>query len=194
MSKSAKYWAALAAVALIQIGFLAKMALDRVSLIKSGREIALQVIPIDPRDVFRGEYVILGYDISQIPASKGGSETFADDLQRRTLIYVTLTQRADGVWTAKELSRNYPKMVAATDVVMKGYVRAAFRAGNDAFDTVAIRYGIESYFVPEGTGKALEQGVQDKKIQALVAVGSDGTAALKGLIIGGERHEDPPLL
>lgn len=77
---------------------------------------------------------------------------------------------------------------------MKGYVRAAFRAGNDTFDTVAIRYGIESYFVPEGAGKALEQGVQDKKIQALVAVGSDGTAALKGLIVGGERHEDPPLL
>ena len=46
MSKSAKYWAALAAVALLQIGFLAKMAFDRVSLIKSGREIALQVIPI----------------------------------------------------------------------------------------------------------------------------------------------------
>ena len=120
MSKSAKYWAALAAVALLQIGFLAKMAFDRVSLIKSGREIALQVIPIDPRDIFRGEYVILGYDISQIPASKGGSENFAEDLQRRTLIYVTLKQGADGVWTAKELSRDYPKTVAPTDVVMKG--------------------------------------------------------------------------
>lgn len=194
MSTSAKYWAALAVVALLQIGFLAKMAFDRVALIKSGREIALQVIPIDPRDIFRGEYVILGYDISQIPALKGGSDSFADDLQRSSLIYVTLTPGADGAWTAKELSREYPKTVAATDVVLKGYVRTTFRAGNDTFETVAVRYGIESYFVPEGAGKALEEGVRDKKVQALVAVGSDGTAALKGLIVGGERHEDPPLL
>lgn len=194
MSKSAKYWTALAVVAVLQIGFLAKMAFDRVSLIKNGREIALQVIPIDPRDLFRGEYVILGYDISQISASKGGSEKFAENLPRRALIYVTLTPGAEGAWVAKELSVDYPKTVAPSDVVMKGYVRATFRAGNEASDTVAIRYGIESYFVPEGTGKALEQSVRDKKIQALVAVANDGTAALKGLVIGGERHEDPPLL
>lgn len=194
MSKSAKYWAALAVVALLQIGFLAKMAFDRVALIKSGREIALQVIPIDPRDIFRGEHVTLGYDISQIPAPKGGSDNFADDLQRSTPIYVTLTPGADGAWTAKELSRDYPKTVAPSDVVLKGHVRATFRAGNETFDTVAVRYGIESYFVPEGAGKALEEGVRDKKVQALIAVGTDGTAALKGLIVGGERHEDPPLL
>ena len=56
-----------------------------------------------------------------------------------------------------------------------------------------MRFGIESYFVAEGTGKVLEDSVREKKIQALVAIGTDGSAALKGLVIDGQRHEDPPL-
>jgi uncharacterized membrane-anchored protein len=57
-----------------------------------------------------------------------------------------------------------------------------------------MRYGVETYFVPEGTGRALESKVRDHKIEAIVAVGADGQAALKGLVIDGERHVDPPLL
>ncbi len=59
---------------------------------------------------------------------------------------------------------------------------------------VNVRYGIENCFVPEGTGRALEDKVRAHKIEAIVAVAADGTAALKGLIVDGERHEDPPLL
>lgn len=194
-SAAGKYWALLAAVALLQGGFLAKMAYDRVTLIKNGREIALQVIPIDPRDVFRGEYVILGYNISQIDLKADAKDGSDDKFARGNTVYVTLHQDADGAWTSKALSAGYPADVAASDVVIKGTVRTQFRRNAEGDDAVvAIRYGIESYFVPEGTGKALEDSVREKKIQALVAIGSDGTAALKGLVIGGERHEDPPLL
>ncbi len=57
-----------------------------------------------------------------------------------------------------------------------------------------IRYGIESYFVPEGTGGELEQLVRDKKIRAVLAVASDGTAAIKALEVEGKRiHEQAPL-
>lgn len=192
-----KYWALLAAVGALQAGFLSKIVYDRVSLIAHGREIALKVIPVDPRDVFRGEYVILGYDISRVPVSAGGTSP-PSDLSRGQTIYTTLQQGADGIWTAKALSLNYPADVKPSDVVLKGFVSNRFSPaagstpGQD--ETVSIRYGIESYFVPEGTGRALEASVRDKKIEALVAVDADGTAALKGLIIGGERHEDPPML
>lgn len=188
------YWALLAAVALLQAGFLAKMAYDRVSLIKYGREIALQVIPIDPRDVFRGEYVILGYDISQLQTPPDADARAEQKFARGQAVFVTLQPNADGNWTSKALSSTYPADVAASDVVLRGTVRSRFARTAEGDTAVAIRYGIESYFVPEGTGKALEDSVREKKIQALVAVGSDGTAALKGLVIGGERHEDPPLL
>ena len=58
----------LAILALLQTGALAVMVVERWWLIKSGREITLPIVPVDPRDLFRGEYVELGYDIGQVPA------------------------------------------------------------------------------------------------------------------------------
>ena len=40
---------------LLQAGLLAWMLADRVMLLKNGREIRLQVVPVDPRDLFRGD-------------------------------------------------------------------------------------------------------------------------------------------
>ena len=56
-------------VALAQTAVLAGMVADRVRLLKSGREITLPIVPVDPRDFFRGEYVRLGYDIGTRPGA-----------------------------------------------------------------------------------------------------------------------------
>jgi uncharacterized membrane-anchored protein len=66
------------------------------------------------------------------------------------------------------------------------------QSGSDG--VLSLRYGIETYFVPEGTGRVLESKVREHKIDAILAVGADGSAALKGLVVDGERHVDPPLL
>lgn len=187
-----KYWALLAGVAALQTGFLGKMAYDHVSLIAHGREITLNVIPVDPRDVFRGEYVVLGYDISQLKSGIGAAAPL-DSLDRGQTIYATLQQGADGVWAGKGLSLTYPTGIGANEVVLKGLVRNRFVSAGGRDETVSVRYGIESYFVPEGTGRLLEQMVRDEAVETIVAVGADGTAAIKGLIVKGERREDPPL-
>jgi len=58
---------------------------------------------------------------------------------------------------------------------------------------VRVRYGIESYFVPEGTGKALETQVRDRRIAALVAVDRGGNSAIKGLKVDGKTiYEEAP--
>ena len=176
---------------------------DKQGLLRHGREIVLPVTPVDPRDLFRGDYVILGYAVAQVPGPAGesgkldpgpivpGKATPAAALRPRTPLYATLEQQADGGWQAVASSRTHPGSVATNQVVLQGRTneRPWSRPG-----TVQLRYGIESYFVPEGTGKPLEDSVREKKIQALIAVAKDGTAAIKGLIIDGERHEDPPLL
>jgi uncharacterized membrane-anchored protein len=189
-----KFGLAFALVAVVQIGALLKMAFDRVSLIKNGREITLPVLPVDPRDIFRGEYVILGYGIS--PVTVGDNDGAARNIERRRggTAYVTLKPDATQGWVVETLTDAYPKDVAADRVVLKGRIERSWSAQKDGPRQVALRYGIESYFVPEGQGKKLEQDVRSKKIQAIVAVGGDGTAALKGLVIDGERHVDPPLL
>ena len=198
-----RYWALLAAVALLQTGALIKMIFDRQSLLKSGREITMAVQPVDPRDLFRGDYVILGYGLSPVTMSAAANGAPLDDVMQGKPIYVTIEPREGNTWTVSKLSARYPDVVAPPNVVLKGIVQnrwpnvqheSAQTAGPKAGDIqFTVKYGIESYFVPEGTGKPLEDSVRAKKIQAVVAVATDGTAALKGLIIDGERHEDPPL-
>jgi uncharacterized membrane-anchored protein len=78
--------------------------------------------------------------------------------------------------------------------VLKGRVNRVWRPESSPDQALIMRYGVETYFVPEGTGRALESKVREHKIEAIVAVGADGQVALKGLVIDGERHVDPPLL
>ena len=76
MSISRKLLLSLAIVALAQTTVLAAMVIDRVRLLSSGREITLPIVPVDPRDLFRGEYVRLGYDVGRVPidgAGEGGA-------------------------------------------------------------------------------------------------------------------------
>ena len=58
---------------------------------------------------------------------------------------------------------------------------------------MGVRYGIESYFVPEGQGKRLEALAREKRMAALIAVDARGNAAIKGLIIDGKLQYEEPL-
>jgi uncharacterized membrane-anchored protein len=177
-----------AIVALAQTAVLAYMVTDRVRLLSSGREITLPIIPVDPRDLFRGEYVRLAYDIGRVP--QGLLEGPAPSANEP--FYVVIEKQADGAWKPVKVSLAFPKETSPDRVVLKG--RAAFTApwrGPNA--TQQVRYGIESYFVPEGQGKRLEDMAREKRMAALIAVDSGGNAAIKGIIIDGKLQYEEPL-
>lgn len=186
-------WPLLIVVALVQTAALFKIVYDKDRLIKTGREITMPVKPIDPRDVFRGDYVILGYDISTVNTSEVPTET-ADKFSIGSTAYVTVSPVPAGGWTVTAISPEVPKTASSADVILKGRVERVWRDQSASGRVINLRYGIETYFVPEGTGRALESKVREHKIDAIVAVGSDGSAVLKGLVVDGERHVDPPLL
>ena len=54
-------------LALVQIGFLSWIIAGRAAILRNGKEVLLKVEPIDPRDLLRGDYIFLGYEISGIP-------------------------------------------------------------------------------------------------------------------------------
>jgi uncharacterized membrane-anchored protein len=188
------FWTLLVVVALVQSVALFKIVYDRDRLLKAGREITLPVQPLDPRDIFRGDYVTLGYDITSVKKSSTETDPDFSGFSRGSTAYVTLTPAPAGGWTLAHIGTQYPAQVGPGDVVIKGLVKSLWLSYNKAESMAVLRYGIETYFVPEGTGRALEDKVRTHKIEAIVAVGGDGTAALKGLVVDGERHVDPPLL
>src|SRR5262245_51439719 len=62
----------LLAAAGFQVIFLAAMIVLRAFPLLTGDAILVRVVPVDPRDLFRGDYVTLGYEFSRVPP--GGIE------------------------------------------------------------------------------------------------------------------------
>ncbi len=182
---SPKSWLAVAIVALAQTIALASMVYGRVALLRDGREIVAEVIPVDPRDLFRGDYVILGYAFgrNQVPVPEGTNQG--------DKVYVTVKEAAPEQWEVVSTSAAYEKPSDPSNVVLKGIVDYVYQSQGE-LPKAQVRYGIESYFVPEGTGKELEEKVRDKKISAVLAVGTSGDVAIKALVVDGERvHQEP---
>jgi uncharacterized membrane-anchored protein len=177
---------ALALVAALQLGVLTYIVGGRVQLLRTGREIVLPIVPVDPRDLFKGDYVRLAYPVSTLPVDMAGTK----DKPGNTPVYVTLQPAADGTWSVAAASQTYPAQVAADHVVLRG-IREIETWRNAA--PVRVRYGLERYYVPEGTGPALEKLARDKKLAAIISVDSRGTAAIKGLSADGVKIYDEPL-
>jgi uncharacterized membrane-anchored protein len=181
---------ALAAVALAQTAVLAWMVVDRIQLLKTGREIVLPIEPVDPRDLFRGEYVRLGYPVAQLSLAPDDGVA----LKRNETVYVTLERSGEGGdWRPVAVSRALKREDGPDRIVLKA--RSLWDAPlYDRWRGAFVRYGIESYFVRQGEGPKLEAMARDRKLAVLVAVDKHGTAAIKGLIIDGKLQYEEPLL
>lgn len=178
----------IAIAAALQVAVLGWMVIDRTRLLKTGREIVLPIRPVDPRDLFRGQYVRLDYDVSRLPMKlKEGPSPI-----RNGAFYVTLQQGEDGQWSPVRFSVAKPNATGPKEIVLKA--RAWHGFPRDDIGVVAVRYGIESYFVPEGEGPRLEELARDRKLAMLVAVDSSGTAAIKGILIDGKLQYTEQLL
>jgi uncharacterized membrane-anchored protein len=155
---------------LILVGMIGLRAIP----LATGQTVLVRVEPVDPRDLFRGDYVILSYDFSRAPREgiEGLSESERGSwkkLEGRP-VYVTLVPDSNGVHhRAEKVTLVKPK----TGLFIKGQME---RHGS-------VKYGIESYFVEERTGLVYEQAMQSRKLTAELAVTSNGQAALKGLKI-----------
>lgn len=155
---AAVFWIVVALQASTVIAFA---AVREVSL-RVGREIALETVPVDPRDLFRGDYVVLRYKISTLSACYW---------RTGTTIFVPLGER-NGVWSVSgRSSSEYDDAATRGDVVIRGEVGSR---GGDS--TCSVTYGIESYFVPEGTGRTIA-GTPT----VIVSVDGTGSATIKRL-------------
>jgi len=163
-----------AAAGLQLVVLLAMIALRAVPLL-SGDTLLVRVVPVDPRDLFRGDYVALGYAFSRLPAA--GVEGLPPDarsgrgrgLEGRA-VYVSLVPEPDGLhWRAEAFSLRPP----ATGRYIRGRIVRRDQ----------LEFGIEAYYVQEGTGQAYERAAREKRLSAEIALASGGQAALRGLRI-----------
>ncbi len=160
------------AILIVGIGFqlvvLIAMIVTPFTTLITGDSILLHVVPVDPRDLFRGDYVILSYEFSRVPP-QGIPGLQSTDHQGQT-VYVTIVPEEDGKhWRASQFSLQKP----STGKFLRGQIKGWNR----------IEFGIESYFVQEGEGLKYERAVRSRNLSAEVALDRNGNAVLKRLVI-----------
>lgn len=165
-------------VAAIQIAFLLSMIAGRASVLRSGQEIMLEVEPVDPRDLLRGDYVVLGYNISSIPADLFAERPEGTEQADERTVFVRLKPGEDGIWQPVAARYGEPPdpAPAGDEVDIRGTASSVWF---EQTASVAVRYGIERFYVPEGEGRAIEADLRQRAFRMKVAVAGDGAAQIK---------------
>jgi uncharacterized membrane-anchored protein len=179
LRKYAKYLVLLAVAA--QLLVLAWMAGEREWIYRTGQVVYLRTAPIDPRDLFRGDFVRLQYEISSVrpegiePAAEPGEG------KRHEVVYTRLRPVGEGLYEAAGTGATRP-----TDgIFIRGRTEDQWRLGWRGAGQTFVKYGIEQLFVEQGRGKAIEvrRGTRDGlqvPMEVEVAIGRSGTAVIRG--------------
>lgn len=173
--------------ALLQSGILYAGIEQRAAILRSGHEVVLQTEPVDPRDLMRGDYVTLNYEISSV-ARKDIEGQPPNDARS---VYVALKAGNGGVWHLSRASFAPFNDLSADEVMIRG--TATYPVSETGPGTVRLRYGIERYYVPEGEGRAIEDSQRALRITAVVAINNAGKAVLKALRDDGRQLYEEPL-
>ncbi|WP_044895365.1 GDYXXLXY domain-containing protein [Aeribacillus alveayuensis] len=151
-------WRSLLAVVVLQTIFIGYVVFDKEQHLRNGEVVKLQLAPVDPRSLLQGDYVRLRYEISTI-----------EKRDERGSVQIILRKDEKGVYRFAGIysvngKKNEQYVRQKEDVLLNGKMKG---------DTVI--YGIESYFVPEGTGG----DVQERARFAYVRVSETGDALLE---------------
>jgi len=142
----------------------------------SGTVITLETVPVDPRDLLRGDYITLGYKISRLPLTLF-SPARTDAPAPGAKVYVAMEPR--GTFYEAVMASDKPIEPAPGQVVLQG--STLYSWGNQ---TVRVEYGLEKYYVREGTGNP--QG----KITVRAAVPGSGNAQIKEVLVDGKPYKE----
>ena len=93
----------------------------------TGTTIILKTQPVDPFDMFRGQYMTINYEISSVNLPQNTTEG--------DKIYVSLKEGDDKIWHAESVSLTKPD----SGVFIRGTAKKSWRG-------FGVEYGIEQYF------------------------------------------------
>ncbi len=234
-----RFWA----LVLFQLLLLAGIIGYRQFWLATGERVRLRTTPVDPRDLFRGDYVRLSYEISTLDLDRLDGD---DKFDRNEKVYVVLRQDADGTFrpvsTLDTPPRGGERFIRGRVLSQSEGTRWEVAVRDDAgqphtleprwfphhegerlffclnprggvvsfgnhsgcsdrrwrplagtvetvrevrFNQIDVEYGVESYCVEEGKGRAIEAARTARDLEVEVALRPDGGAQITGLLLNG---------
>lgn len=156
----------------IQLVIIFSIIIFEMTVLGGGTDVLLRIEPIDPRDPLRGDHLTFTYKISNL-----SSYLFKySPIREGDTVYVPLKRR--GKYWVAVFGVQKTKPVGEGQLFLKGKVSSSYR------NRVQVIYGIEDYFVPEGTGQDFTFWRQE--VSARVSVDENGNAVLKQIYVNGK--------
>jgi len=147
-----------------QIGVVATMAISREWVLANGTPYTFQTAPIDPRDIFRGDYVRLNYLFSVLPVERIDEAIIEHGLRKGQKVYLSLVLDPNGIAQGKRLYLSPPKagpylLGRSQQVWPYQYYRqmSPEKRKKIYLGPVSVKYGIEQYYVEQGSGRDIEE-------------------------------------
>jgi GDYXXLXY protein len=153
----------------------------------TGQIVTMTVVPLDPRDLFRGEYVHLDTAANQLcregSAQRGSSMSVVRPLDRvfdesrpGSFVYVQLAASPSGDYVP----------VTASLKPQPGAVNLRGRSRHRAGPYLAVDYGLDAFYLQEGKGRRVEEAIRQRRnVQIQVAIATSGQARIKTLLVDG---------
>ncbi len=158
---SLRFKLAFLAIVIAQVFLLLGLIGDREYTLRTGTEVVLETVPVDPRSLLQGDFAILGYAISALPSNS--------QIPVGETMYVSLRKSGE-VWVGSLYNLRKPS--GGDAVFIKGVVD---RPGN-------LDFGIGTFFIPEGTGHLIERS---RDVKVVVSVDGRGKAVIKDVLLDG---------
>jgi uncharacterized membrane-anchored protein len=163
----------------IQIAIMASVVVKREALLATDNTVVLRTAPVDPRDPFRGDFVILDYEVNAVDVSLANPLIAEEqgDVYRR--VYASLKVDDSGLASVTKLDLSPPN----DGLFLRGSVGGKFSWWPDV-DSVRVKYGVEKLFVEQGKGLEMEARVGERDewqqpMEVTLGVASDGTSGIK---------------
>ncbi len=131
----------------------------------TGTTIILDTRPVDPFDPFRGQYMTINYEISNVE--------FLGEVNIGDVVYVALKPDENNVWRLEKVSLAKPEQ----GVFIRGTVRRV--DGNN----INVEYGVEQFFFERNAD------VPTRDVMVEAKVDSSGQARIVNLLQNGKPVE-----
>ncbi|MGO4889812.1 GDYXXLXY domain-containing protein [Anaerobacillus sp. MEB173] len=147
---------------IVPVFVLTAMLLKPVQAYMLGDEIRLATVPLDPRDLFYGDYVILDLEIETVPTDLLDQSLLSRIKEtnewRPFSVYTSLQPGENNVYEVEKVSEAKPDGLFIKGEVYP-YIHDERQWNEDSTiePYVQISYGIDRFYVEEGTGLELEE-------------------------------------
>jgi uncharacterized membrane-anchored protein len=150
-------------------------------ILRVGQLILLETQPVDPRDLLRGDYVRLSYKISDVPRERFFAPPLTGDVSPGTTVFVAAAPAGTNEFYQVARASTEWFAPAPDEVLLRGTTAENWR---NRAGSVRVEYGLEQYFVAEGTGNS--QG----KLTVQAAVAKSGRARIKEVFVDGKPYAE----